>query len=91
MDFSNGNGFHGSNGFPRPMLARVLGQSEAPIPARPPAAAAHTIPLEVWPLAGGIALLAGGFAAKGKDTKTALFGLGSTLAGVSTVALFAKL
>lgn len=90
MDFSNGNGFHGSNGFPRPMLTRLLGQSEV-IPARPSPAPAHTIPLEAWPLAGGVALLAGGFFAKGQDTKAVLFGLGSTLAGVSTVALFAKL
>jgi hypothetical protein len=36
-------------------------------------------------------MLAGGFAVQNRDAKTVLFGLGSTLAGVSTVALFAKL
>jgi hypothetical protein len=98
MDFSNGNGngFHGSNGFPRPMLARMLGQADAQIPSRLPATVQSTvvpplIPFVTWPLVAGVGLLAGGFAVKNKDMKTALFGLGSTLAGVSTVALFAKL
>lgn len=91
MDFSNGNGFHGSNGFPRPMLARALGQSDTSMPVRPTTAPVRAVPLEVWPLAAGAAMLAGGFAVKHKDVKTMLFGLGSTLAGVSTVALFAKL
>jgi len=70
----------------------MLGQADVPIPARPAAASSqHSYPLEVWPLAAGLGLLAGGFAVKNKDVKTALFGLGSTLTGISTVALFGKL
>lgn len=92
MSYLNGNGF------PHPVRVPMMGQAQTEaIPTRPldmpptRLIPERAIPLEVYPLAAGVAMLLGGFSVRNRDTKTVLFGLGSTLTAMSTVALFAKL